>query len=70
MVTLVNGLRSAPVLSDPRENSTSTLTEEHAIPFRPSFFRPHTMNYTICKQTGSFTLYISFSEILNTVCSS
>ena len=26
------------------------------------FFRPHTMYYTICKQTSSFTLYISFQK--------
>ena len=31
------------------------------------FFEPHIMNYTICKQTSSYTLYISFSEISNTV---
>ena len=37
VITYVNGLRSAPALSDPRENSTSTSTLEHAIPFRSSF---------------------------------
>ena len=33
----VNGLRSAPVLSNPRENLTSTFAMEHAIRFRSSF---------------------------------
>ena len=37
ILTNVNGLRSPPALSDPRENSTSTSTMEHAIRFRSSF---------------------------------